>query len=276
MVSGKTIRRVLAGLAALTLGVVLYNRRRLARARERLAADLLAASGDTDRRVSPSDYADLPDPVQRYFETVLGADRPYVRTVRIEQDGQFRLGGPDADWKPLTATQHVTVDPPGFVWDATIHVAPRFPARVVDAYVDGEGLLRGTVLSTVPVVDVPASPEMNEAELLRYLAEAVWYPTALLPTEGVRWESVDETAARATVEDGETSASAVFHFDDGGYVERVTAERYRQEDDRFAPWLGQFRAYEERDGLVVPTAAEVAWTDEPPYWRATITAIDYR
>jgi hypothetical protein len=114
---------------------------------------------------------------------------------------------------------------------------------------------------------------MNEAEFVRYLAEAVWYPTALLPAAGVEWEAVDETSARATMTDGDVTASAVFHFGEDGRVERVTAKRYRQETDDFAPWVGSFDAYKRHDGVEVPTAAEVAWRTpdgDRPYWRATV------
>jgi hypothetical protein len=38
---------------------------------------------------------------------------------------------------------------------------------------------------------------MDEGELSRYLAEAPWYPTALLPAAGIEWEPVDDSAARS-------------------------------------------------------------------------------
>jgi hypothetical protein len=119
---------------------------------------------------------------------------------------------------------------------------------------------------------------MNEGELLRYLAEAVWFPTALLPSAGVEWEAIDDRAARATLEDEANTASLVFHFDAEGLVERVTGERYRQEDDAVAPWIGTFDAYEWRDGFRIPTRASVAWelSDGPlPYWRAQIESVEY-
>jgi hypothetical protein len=120
---------------------------------------------------------------------------------------------------------------------------------------------------------------MNESELVRYLAECVWLPTALLPAAGVEWEAIDDATARATIRDGDTTASLIFHFDDGGLVERVhTDERYRQETDDYAPWTGSFGDYQRHNGVLVPTEAEVAW-DPPagdgPYWRARIEAVDY-
>jgi hypothetical protein len=286
----RTVLWALGGALVLAVAVVLVNTYRLGRTHAALAADLVAdartvAGAETDGETvanetfDPADLEGTPDPVRRYFETVLDEGHPHVRTVRLEQDGEFRLGGADAGWKPLEATQHYTVDPPGFVWDATIDVAPFLPARVVDAYAHGEGYLRGKLLSTITVVDVGPDPKMNESELVRYLAETPWFPTALLPAAGVEWEAIDDRSARATLEHDGNEASVVFHFDDGNLIERVTTERYRQEDDAMAPWEGRFWAYEEHNGMRIPTAAEVAWdlpAGELSYWRATVDAIEHR
>lgn len=281
-----TLLRALAGLLVLAVAVVLVNTYRLGRTHARLAADLVAdartetdVKSGADETYDPDELEGLPDPVRRYFEAVLDEGRPHVHTVRLEQEGEFRLGGADAGWKPLEATQHYTVDPPGFVWDATIDVAPFLPVRVVDAYAHGEGYLRGKLLSTITVVDAGPDPKMDESELVRYLAETPWFPTALLPAAGVEWEAIDDRSARATLEHDGTVASVVFHFDDENLIERVTTERYRQEDDAVAPWKGTFRAYEERNGTLIPTDAEVAWDlpgGEVPYWRGRIGTIDRR
>jgi len=265
-------------VAALVVGVARLFRTDAADRR----SQLLDAASDRADRYDPDDVADLPAPVRRYFETVIDEGRPCVRTVRLEQRGQFRLGDADSPWKPLEATQHVAVDPPGFVWDAAVRLAPLVPVRVVDAYVDGEGSLRARLFSTLTVADAEPSPELDAGELQRYLAESVWYPTALLPAEGVRWEAIDERAARATLEHDGTTVSLTFHFGDDHLVERVVAEdRPRAVDDGFEPtrWTGRFREYRERDGMLVPTDAEVEWNlpdGELPYWRAEITEIEYR
>ncbi|WP_436930774.1 DUF6920 family protein, partial [Halosimplex halobium] len=156
---------------------------------------------------------------------------------------------------------------------------PFVNARVLDAYVEGNGLLRATLLGAVPVANAGPNPRMNEAELQRYLSETPWFPTALLPAAGVTWEGVDDRTARATVRDADVTATATFHFDGEGHVMRLTADRYRQDEDATAPWVGEYADYEERGGLTIPTTAEVGWetTDGVvPYWRGTITAIEYR
>lgn len=275
-----TLLPALAALVAAAVGLVLFNTLRVAHLHERLASDLVAgASDDAGRRFEVDDLAGLPDPVRRYFETVLEEGQPYVRSVRLEQQGEFRMGDSERWWRPMAATQRFTVDPPGFVWSATVRALPLVPVKVLDAYDHGSGVLRAKLLSTVTVVDVGPDPEMNEGELLRYLAEAVWFPTALLPTEGVEWEEIDDRSARATLADGGNTASLTFHFDERDRVERVTAERYRQEAEDHASWTGHFRAYEERNGMSVPTEAEVEWDlpeGELPYWRARVERIEHR
>lgn len=119
---------------------------------------------------------------------------------------------------------------------------------------------------------------MNAGELVRYLGEAVWFPTALLPANGVEWEAIDDDSAKATLEHEGVSASLVFHFNERDEVERVTTERYRQEDDSFVPWTGRFSHYEVRNGRRIPTDATVEWNPSEGdlrYWRASIERIEH-
>lgn len=286
------------GAAAVGLGAaVAVGRARFDRTNARLVDELLAdaevrpervVSGerrivtDTDRTVTADDLVELPDPVGDYLDHAIEEGRPYVRTVRARQRGEFRLGGRDAPWKPLEATQHFTVRPPGFVWDGTVEIAPFVPVRAVDAYVDGRGSLRAALFSALPVADADPGPVLDEGELVRYLVETVWFPTALVPGEGVEWEAIDDSSARATIEHDGTTASAVFHFGEEHTVERVVAERPRETADgsyERATWVGHLRDYRERGGLLVPTRGEVEWQlpeGDLPYWRAEITDIDYQ
>ncbi|GGC67410.1 DUF6920 family protein [Haloferax sulfurifontis] len=247
----------------------------LRRERAESASDVAGTGADTP------DTTDLPAPVRRYLERVLPDEPPLVRSVRLRQTGEFRLGDADSPWKPMTATQHYTVDPPGFVWDARIDLVPFLSVRVADAFVGGAGTLEATLLSVVTVADAPRSPELDEGELSRYLAEMVWFPTAFLPGHGVSWEPRDDRSARATLSHGGSTATVVFHFDEIDEIARVTADRWREtghgEYER-RPWTGRFRDYREVNGIRVPAAAEVAWTlptGDLPYWRATIDDVEY-
>mgnify|MGYP000436381060 CR=1 FL=1 len=281
----RTVVAVVVAAVALLAAVVSRVRRnsvRFDRAVGRRVDELLArADTSAADTVTTDDFADLPPPVRQYFERVLPEERTDIQTARIQQAGALRLGDSESPWRPMEATQHVRTDPPGFLWDATVAVAPLVPAQVVDAYEDGTGSLEATLYSTVTVADAERGPALDEGELLRYLAEAVWYPTALLPRNGVEWEPIHDRAARATLSHRGTTATLTFYFGADGLVTRVVGDRPRRLDDgryETTRWTGHWRDYAERDGVLIPTSGEVAWNlpgETRTYWRASLESIEY-
>lgn len=74
---------------------------------------------------------------------------------------------------------------------------PLVHVRIRDTYADGVGTGRVQVLSAMTLACDSYRPELNSASVHRYLAEAVWYPTALLPCAGVPWRAIDDPTAQA-------------------------------------------------------------------------------
>lgn len=239
-------------------------------------------------RVSPGitaydagEVADLPAPVQRYFRAVLTEGQPLVRAVTVEHTGTFNMSDTTERWRPFTSTQRVLTRRPGFVWDARIRMMPGMSVFVHDAYVAGEGVLQAKVLGLPRVMKMPSTPELAHGELMRFFAEAAWYPTALLPSQGVRWEAIDDSEASATLSDGATTVKLVFRFDAEGLISSVRSDgRHRLVDgvQVATPWQGRFWDYERHDGMRMPREGEVAWLlpEGPhPYWRGRIRRIEY-
>jgi hypothetical protein len=276
-----TILIGILGLFNLALFTLAIKRRRLNQTTKRLVAELLAESTPHSGTVfSSAGLEGLPEPVQRYLTKVIPEGQPYVKTVRLHQTGEFRLGDRTSPWKPFTAEQHFTVNPPGFVWDATIMMTPLIPVRVIDMYKEGEGALKAKVLSTLTVADAESRPEVNSGELVRYLSECVWFPTALLPGQGVEWIPINNHSATATIEHEGTRASVTFYFDDRDQVNRIHADRWHRKNEgdfELIPWTGYWRNYQIRNGLLIPTEGEVEWNlpeGNFTYWRARIDGID--
>jgi len=215
----------------------------------------------------------LPAPVQRFFRAVLVDGQPVVAGARIRHTGTFDTGRDTASWKPFTSDQVVVTRRPGFDWDGRVAMLPGVPVHVHDAYVAGEGVLTARVLGLFPVADQRGGGAVAEGELMRFLAEAAWYPTALLPSQGVRWEAVDDRSARATLADGATAVTLLFTFDDEGLVTAVsTPARGRTVDGAVVPtpWQGRFWNHAQRGGMRIPLDGEVAWLlpeGAKPYWR---------
>lgn len=223
----------------------------------------------------------LPAPVQRYFSAVLKEGQPLVAAVSVEHTGTFNMSETGEQWKPFKSTQRVITKRPGFVWDARIRMAPAMTVFVHDAYASGEGVLTAKLFSLLTVMEQSSSPELAQGELMRFFAEGVWYPTALLPSQGVVWEAIDDTQAIAMLTDGTTTVQLVFQFDAQGLISSVRSDgRYREMDGvQIATlWQGHFWDYNLRGGMLIPLEGEVVWLLQEgpkPYWRGCIQRIEY-
>ena len=272
---------VTGGLAGSTIAaVVLGNlawKRSTTRAVRQLASEADAAAPGVFSRER---LRDLPAPVVRYFELALTPGQRLIRGARIEQEGTFR-GDLDEPWAPFTAVQHFSVDPPGFVWDAAIRMAPLLTVRVRDSYIGGTGGMHAKIASLVPVVDQSGGAGLNAGALHRLLAEMVWLPTSLLPGRGVTWEAVDDRTARATLSHAGTSVWLDFQFGEQGEIVRAsTPERSRDVEGASVPtpWVCSYGSYREVDGMRVPAEGEVEWIlpeGRLSYWRGRHVAFQY-
>ncbi len=223
----------------------------------------------------------LPAAVQRYFRAVLKDGQPIVLAVSVEHTGTFNMSETGEQWRPFISTQRVITRRPGFDWEARVAMMPGLTVRVHDAYIAGEGILHASLFGLVSLVNLRGTPEVAQGELMRFFAEAAWYPTALLPSQGVQWEAVDDTSAKATLRDGETTLTMLFRFNENGLIESVRAEtRGRTVAGTViaTPWEGRWSKYELRAGMLIPLEGEVAWIlpeGPKPYWRGRIIRLSY-
>ena len=247
------------------MGLAVYlNRVRWDRETLRLVEELKhPVLAQETTKVTFRGFDQLPEPVARYLRLALKEGQPLIRSVRIKQVGNLR--GAErrrAGWMPFRAVQSSSALRPAFVWDAQIRASRLMPMRVRDAYVAGQGAGRVSAFSLVTLADEHGGAELAKGELLRYLAESVWFPTALLPSPRLAWSPMDGSNARATLTDAGTTVSLEFRFNDAGEVTSVyTPDRPRAVGGGYerTPWGGRHLSYKERDGMWVPTEAEVEW-----------------
>jgi hypothetical protein len=245
----------LAALLALWAVLALYGGWRWQQRTAALVADLSASRRPLAGRYDPASLAGLPPPVQRFFRAALTPGQPLVAGVSLSHAGTFNMGEGADNWKPFTSSQWVQIQRPGFVWDGTIRMAPGLPVRVHDAYVAGEGILIPALFGLVKLTEMRGTPDIAEGELLRWLAEAAWYPTALLPGQGVKWSAIDDQSALATITDGTVSVRLTFRFGPDGLIASVRAEaRGRTVGGAIVPtpWEGRWSDYRRQDGMMVP------------------------
>lgn len=234
-------------------------------------------------RYNDAELATLPPVVQRYFAKVLNLNQPIVRRLYLEQTGRFNRSFIDEQWEPFTARQRVSTNRPGFVWDASITMSPGITVRVVDAYVAGVGSVQASAFGLFDFGSngSESTHDIARGELIRFFAEGVWYPTALLPSQGVRWTPVNDQTAQATLTDGPLTVMLQFTFNAQDLVERIrSTERSALVDGVMlpTPWEVRLSDYQMQSGMLVPHEAEVAWlhtTGRMPYWRGKVEKFDY-
>jgi hypothetical protein len=232
----------------------------------RSIARVTQALTSTQVGIAPArvDFATLervPPPVERYLRRVLRDGQPVIAVARFDQAGELRTDPGSSRWLRFKARQLAAPLAPGFVWDARVRLS-LLHVRVHDAYVHGVGSGWVSFLSAIVLGGDSGRPELNSGALHRYLAEAVWYPTALLPSHALRWSPISNTKALATLEDRGISVSLEFWFNDSDEVAGIYssgrwgrfAGQYRQ-----VPWEGHFREYQRNAGMLVPSPGEVGW-----------------
>jgi len=279
----KIILLTILGLAVVVVLALVYGSVRWQSATREMHAKLEAARRPIGvKTYSPDELITLPAPVQKYFRTVLKEGRPMISAVRVEHSGTFNMSETGDHWRPFTSTQLVITQRPGFDWEGRIAMMPGLSVRVHDAYIAGEGILHASLFGLVSLVNLRGTPEVARGELMRFFAEAAWYPTALLPSQGVKWEAVDAASSKATLTDGAATLTMLFRFNsESGLIESVRAEaRGRTVAGAVVPtpWEGRWNDYQMRDGMLIPLEGEVAWIlpeGPKPYWRGRIQDIGY-
>ena len=276
------IALVLLGAAAVAIGLSAFGAARWAAAMGRRLTALEATRLPPETmRYDEGELDGLPAPVQRYFRRVLRDGQPIITAATFAMTGSFNMSATGEQWKPFSSQQRVVTRRPGFLWDARIALLPGLPVRVIDSYSAGHGQLQAALLGFFKVADIRGGGEIARSEFMRYFAEMLWYPTALLPSQGMHWAAVDECSANATFADGPLALTLLFRFNEAGLIDAFRAEaRGGMVGDEMlmAPWEGRFANYRKYDGVNVPMTGEVAWLrpdGRKPYFRGRLTALRY-
>ena len=161
------------------------------------------------------DWASLPEAVKKYLQRAMPAGGLRINSVRIREKGEIKVHE-EASWKPFTAVQYVSVNPPRMVWAGNAEHWPLTNLGILTTYLADEGQTSAYLWGLLPAFE-NRGLEMKAYLMLRWLGEAVWYPTALLPSDRISWEAVESkqaevSKARVRFTDGEMQVSGIFVF----------------------------------------------------------------
>jgi len=223
-------------------------------------------------KVTEADLQKLPEPVQKYMRITGCVDRQKIKTVRLKQQGLFRAKK-NQKWKTLKAEQYFNVDSAEFYWKGKVSIV-----TATDKFIDGEGRMTVKLLGFIKLADA-RGPEIDQGEILRFLAEHVWFPSAFL-NDYIAWEAIDANTARATITDRGLSVAATFHFNEKGEIIKVTAKRYMESDGKYSleDWEIPILEYKKFHDVTIPSKCHVIWKLKDGdfcWYKFEITDIEY-
>jgi len=250
-------------------------RRQARRQAQALFDSLPAAAPET---ITEEHVRHLPDPVQRFLRYTGTIGAPQARTVRLKQTGLFRVSEkPNAKWYPLSAEQYYTTRPPAFIWFGSIKAAPLLTIQGADVF-HQHGSLVIKLLGLIKVAHY-RGPQADQAELIRYLSEIIWFPSACLHPD-LHWQPIDHLSARATLTCSSLAVSGDFHFDEQGALITFVAQRAHDVEGRPAAltWSVNASNYRSYGDLFLAGYGEAWWhlpAGKFPYVRLDVTEIEH-
>lgn len=220
----------------------------------------------------------VPAPVLRYFDFTFPDNIPQAAVIKVKMSGDFRRPQHDT-FSPTTAKQTLAPAIPAMVFEARTPVFSNIWALAYDAYLSGQMEMKAKILSALTIMEQPATPELNQISLRRWLLEAPLYPQALLPSRYIRWEAIDDNHARVIAQYKGLTTSLIADIDDQGKLKSLRAEH---DGDLTTPYhgSGEYAArsdYRKINGMMIPhkfSIARHAKGTDYPFWHGEIN--DYQ
>jgi hypothetical protein len=197
-----------------------------------------------------------------------------LKFARLKHSGLFRTAV-GQKWYPIEGEEYFTIEDPAFIWHAKLKMNPLVWIKARDFYHNGKGNMLVKLLSTITIADAKEE-EIDQGALIRWLSETPWFPIALLPSEKLKWEPIDNNSAKVILTDKNLTVEGVFYFNEVGEVTQFKAKRYM--DKILENWTCYHSDYRTVEGMQIPFSGEAVWNLESgdfSYAKFKINRIEY-
>lgn len=225
-------------------------------------------SGGSAYRFEPTTLDALPEPARRWLRHAIPAGTLCHPAVGLELRGRIRLAG----WRSFRARQ-VLAAPRGYLWAERTHLYG-LPVSGYDRLTDGEGEMRHTLLSRVPLVH-STGPDLTRSAAGRLAAETVLWPPAALD-RAIDWQQdgPDSATMQVTVAGYVHPVSLTVARD--GRLLRVTTPRWtrlRGGPFQLHEFVVEVRQEARHAGVLLPAAVVAGYATETPFISQTIDCL---
>jgi len=189
-----------------------------------------------------------------------GRGDSHFKNVTLTQSGRMKTKLGQESWIPFTAHQTISVSACLFDWRARLGPFGMIVAH--DALTIRGGQFDVLAFGLIPIVKAEHSAGLTRGELMRYLAELVWVPDALLCNASLRWREGGPSTLMVNAGEGLNAAEIALTLDSDNRIASLYApDRPRSVGASFIPtaWRGTFSDYRQHQTRWLPFAGDVAW-----------------
>mgnify|MGYP001138459842 CR=1 FL=1 len=222
-------------------------------------ASLVSQQPATPALFEPTRVSGLPEPAQRFFRFAITPGAPLHTVVEIAMEGEFSLGTKAApNYVPMRARQ-ILAAPHGFIW--RVRAGDKVWFSGSDGADETTSWSRFRLFGLVPVARAGNNDDHARSAFGRQIAEAVfWTPAALLPGDGVEWQTVDDATARVTVTHKGLAQAVDVTVGSDGQPLKVVFQRWSDANPakkyQLQPFGGYLSEYRDFGGFRLPTRIE--------------------
>ena len=226
-----------------------------------------------------ADIADLPAPLQRYFENCGFIGKPKMLNIKINHnDVDFILSSSMPVLK-IKSFQYNSAEKPeriAFI-DTRLY---GIPFEGIDAFQNGVGSMKGEIAKSVVLFN-QTGEAMNKSSLVNCLAESLFIPNIALQ-DFMSWETIDQNQVKGTISYYGIAASGIFTFDENGFLTTfITDDRMYVETNgsvKNVKWSAICDDYRDVNGIMQPKSLKAVWhlpEGDLVYFNGHDTVIEY-
>lgn len=209
--------------------------------------------------IKKQDLKKLPLIVQKWINRSNILKVKSLKFVELKQSGKLKTEK-NGEWMNFTAEQYFNLLNLSFIWVADVKMNPIIFFRGKDKFKNGVGEMNIKLLSIFDVVNLKDNNKLNTGEMIRFLAEIVWFPQVAL-YDNFKWEALSDTIANVSFKHSGLSVTGKFYFSANGDFKSFEAKRYFGGDDNAKEelWKVEALGYKEFNGIRIPNKNKVTW-----------------